>query len=73
MSIDRQFASNFESSTMRKKRFRRVSDMFKLRKALTKTERNKRKRNFDFEIRSGMGKRKNAKKMEKIESKKDPH
>ena len=55
MSIDQQSVSNIKSSTMRKRRFRRVSYMFKLRKVLTRRERKKnenkkkkKKKNFDL-------------------------
>ena len=61
MSIDHQSVSSLESSTMRKRRFRRVSDMFTLRTTLTRRER-RRKKKFRFPNRIGNGKRKNEQK-----------
>ena len=72
MSIDRQSASNFESSTMRKRRFRRVSDMFKLSQTFTRRER-KRKKKFRLRNTIGNGKREKRatkRRWKKIESKK---
>jgi hypothetical protein len=57
---------------MRKRRFRRVSDMFKPRQALMRRER-KRKKKFRFRNTIGNGKKKTSdEEEEKIESKKDP-
>jgi hypothetical protein len=53
---------------MRKRRFRRVSDMFKPRKALMRRER-KRKKKFRFRNTIGNGRKKTSDK-EEIESKK---
>ena len=58
MSIDRQSVSDLESSTMRKRRFRRVSDMFKPRQALMRRER-KGEKKFRLRNTIGNGKRKN--------------
>ena len=72
MSIHRQSVSNLRSSTMRKRRFRRVSDMFKLMTALTRRER-KRKKKFRFPNTIGNGKREKRatkRRWKKIESKK---
>ena len=72
MSIDRQSVSNLRSSTMRKRKFRRVFDMFKLRTTLTKRERKKDK---EISISKHDRKRKQKKRAtkrrrKKIESKK---